>query len=179
MNNNYLSRIENGKNSAKKVRKKYVDSYNLNPNFCKNCGNKIEILGDEPTSTTRKKKFCSHTCSSTFNNLKRPKKEKVVTIRKDAVDITKPISDFFYSPDGRTRANKFSYINFLARRIAKILFPRECKICGYTNHVEVHHIHSISSFSTDTPIGVVNSKDNLVYLCPNHHWEVEHNIIQL
>jgi len=63
------------------------------------------------------------------------------------------------------------------RKWARVLLkwwkiPKVCK-CGYNTHVEVCHIKPINSFSDDTLMGVVNSKDNLVYLCPNCHWELD------
>lgn len=46
-----------------------------------------------------------------------------------------------------------------------------CAKCGYDKHVEVCHVKPISSFDKSTPLGVVNSKENLLLLCPNCHWE--------
>jgi hypothetical protein len=51
----------------------------------------------------------------------------------------------------------------------------ECKVCGYAKHVEVCHIKSVSEFTDDSLIGEINALDNLVYLCPNHHWEFDNN----
>ena len=46
---------------------------------------------------------------------------------------------------------------------------QKCAICGFSEHVEACHIKAISSFALDTKIKEVNSLNNLVYLCPNHH----------
>jgi predicted restriction endonuclease len=54
-----------------------------------------------------------------------------------------------------------------------------CEVCGYNTHVEVCHIKSVSSFSDDTLITEINSIDNLVGLCPNHHWEFDNGKIKL
>jgi hypothetical protein len=51
----------------------------------------------------------------------------------------------------------------------------ECKVCGYAKYVEVCHIKSVSEFTDDALLGEINSLDNLVYLCPNHHWEFDNN----
>ena len=45
----------------------------------------------------------------------------------------------------------------------------KCAICGFSEYVEACHIKAISSFPLDTKVREVNSLDNLVYLCPNHH----------
>jgi len=44
--------------------------------------------------------------------------------------------------------------------------PVECRICSYNKHVEVAHIRGISDFPVNTKLSVVNSTENLVYLCP-------------
>lgn len=55
----------------------------------------------------------------------------------------------------------------------------ECAICGYTNHVEVAHIKAVSEFDDDDTIEVINSIDNLIALCPNHHWEYDNGILKI
>ena len=57
--------------------------------------------------------------------------------------------------------------------------PYKCKVCGYDAHIEVCHIKPIKDFSEDTSISIVNDIKNLVALCPNHHWELDHGILQL
>ena len=51
--------------------------------------------------------------------------------------------------------------------------------CGYDKHVEVCHIKPISSFSLDTLISMINVESNLRLLCPNHHWEYDHGLLEL
>jgi predicted HNH restriction endonuclease len=66
-----------------------------------------------------------------------------------------------------------------ARKVYLAAFPARCSRCGYDKHIEVCHKRSLSSFSLDTPIAVVNHLDNLVGLCPNCHWEFDHGLLQL
>jgi len=66
-----------------------------------------------------------------------------------------------------------------ARKQYLSALPYECVRCGYDKHIEVCHRRSLASFPDDTPISVVNSLDNLVGLCPNHHWEFDHGLLQL
>lgn len=54
-----------------------------------------------------------------------------------------------------------------------------CHICGYDRHIQVAHIKSVSSFSGETLISVINDPKNLVGLCPNHHWEFDHGILSV
>lgn len=59
------------------------------------------------------------------------------------------------------------------------------KVCAYCgNHefdeiLEVHHIKGILEFSSDTKISEINSLENLVWLCPNHHRMLELGLIEL
>jgi predicted restriction endonuclease len=54
-----------------------------------------------------------------------------------------------------------------------------CAVCGYANHVHVAHIKPVASFPLETPVTEVNGLDNLVLLCPNHHWEFDHGLLNL
>ena len=57
-----------GKVTANIQRKKALDIYNENPNYCLNCNQKIEVKDVEKISNVRRKKFCNHSCSATHNN---------------------------------------------------------------------------------------------------------------
>lgn len=52
--------------------------------------------------------------------------------------------------------------------------PKSCAVCGYDKTYEVAHIRSVSDFSDDALISEINHMDNLIALCPNHHWEFDH-----
>jgi 5-methylcytosine-specific restriction endonuclease McrA len=51
-----------------------------------------------------------------------------------------------------------------------------CIKCGYFKHVQVAHIKAIKDFVDSTTIREVNSVSNLMYLCPNCHWEHDHGL---
>lgn len=51
--------------------------------------------------------------------------------------------------------------------------PKVCAECGYSNHVEICHIKGIAEHSPDTKVSEINDLSNLIYLCPNHHWEFD------
>ena len=55
----------------------------------------------------------------------------------------------------------------------------KCSICGYDKHVEVAHIKPVSEFDENTPIFEINSINNLIALCPNHHWEYDNGILKI
>lgn len=73
-----------------------------------------------------------------------------------------------------------SSIQKLAREIFKYYNEKpKCAVCGYSNHVEVAHIKAVSEFDDNTTIKEINSIDNIIGLCPNHHWEYDNGILKL
>lgn len=65
-------------------------------------------------------------------------------------------------------------VRVAARKLASIQKREKvCKICGYTTYVELCHIHPISSFPDEATLGEINNDKNTVYLCPNHHKEMD------
>lgn len=69
-----------------------------------------------------------------------------------------------------------TYIQKFARNVyAKSNKPKQCVICGYNKHYEVAHIKAVSDFDDSALISEINNIDNLIALCPNHHWEYDNN----
>lgn len=81
------------------------------------------------------------------------------------------------------RKNYQSYRSAIRKRAEKVFSdsgkPLKCAICGYDVHVEIAHIKAVADFPGDTLISEINSEDNLIALCPNHHWEYDHGILKL
>jgi len=167
--------------SNDKRRKKSIDDYYISPNFCKYCGEIIKIGETQKVSEVRKKYFCNQSCSAIFNNEKRGK--KIPEERKEKTE------KFSYL-NGVTKKEYFDikgvYHKFRAviRKHAQYVYEKNdgdktCNICGYSKHIQVCHIKSVSSFSDDDLVTDINSKDNLIGLCPNHHWEYDNGLINL
>jgi predicted restriction endonuclease len=57
--------------------------------------------------------------------------------------------------------------------------PWFCKVCGYDRHVDIAHVKQVSTFPDAAPLSVINAPDNLAALCPNHHWEYDHKLLNL
>lgn len=57
--------------------------------------------------------------------------------------------------------------------------PRKCYVCGFNIYVECCHIKPIVDFSMSTQLKEVNSLENLIYLCPNHHVMMDKGLIDL
>lgn len=135
--------------------------------------------------------FCSKRCSSIINNKKR-KNNKIVLnkkcIRCDelitekgrrklcviCINIPKyqTLKECIYSKG--TRSGYYSYVRYHSRN--KLLKIRKClcEYCGYDKFSECCHIKAISDFDMNTKIEEINDSENLLFLCPNHHWEFEH-----
>ena len=57
--------------------------------------------------------------------------------------------------------------------------PKECLMCGYNKHFHVCHIKAVKDFDLSTLISEVNHIDNLIALCPTHHWEFDNGYLRL
>jgi predicted restriction endonuclease len=73
--------------------------------------------------------------------------------------------------------NKNTRILFLAKKkYIESGRKLKCECCGYDKYVQICHIKGISTFHLDRKIIDINHLDNLVALCPNHHWEFDKGI---
>lgn len=52
-------------------------------------------------------------------------------------------------------------------------------ICGYDRHVNICHKKAVADFSDNALVKEINSIDNLVALCPTHHWEYDNGFINI
>ncbi|MFN4973832.1 MAG: HNH endonuclease [Bacteroidota bacterium] len=69
------------------------------------------------------------------------------------------------------RSSAYALVRSRARTIARKLNLTTCIRCGYNKHVEIAHIKAISEFDETALLSEINSKENLMPLCPNCHWE--------
>lgn len=135
--------------------------------------------------------FCSRSCSAKFNNKfapkRKPNNDKFCSCGNRKSGTAKKCVDCWLNQTGKktllevVSKYKGSLKWVAVRKDAKNKMNRwkikkECQICGWNKHVEVNHKKKISDFSLDTLVSEVNSKSNLQYLCPNCHWEFEHNM---
>lgn len=95
-------------------------------------------------------------------------------------------SPLFLTTKGELLASRANYQSYRSsiRKLAEEVYRKsgkgfECAICGYDKHVEIAHIKAVSDFDDSALISEINSKDNLIALCPNHHWEYDHGLLKL
>lgn len=166
---------------------------------CSNCGIDIVKL---TTKTSSGIWFCSRSCSTSYNNRKRqigPSKKKCCRKHCDnCVEIWTDNLCKKHKEERTTRLatgnpitvgelrNKKSVLNqhrssrhnllgHRARYHLKHLLSVSCFRCGYSPHVELCHIKPLRDFPDGALVSEVNNECNVVPLCPNCHWEMDHN----
>ena len=81
------------------------------------------------------------------------------------------------------RKNYQSYRSTIRRMAAETYIksgrPQRCVVCGYDKHIEIAHIKPVSDFDDSATMMEINSIDNLIALCPNHHWEFDNGFLKL
>lgn len=161
---------------------------------CNNCKTVFtKILSELKKSENH---FCSRSCATSFNNTKSPKRkltricsectETVFTYRHTRCEkhhnmfkqnryINKTIGEYRskLSVSGKHPSWVHSHIRLFAKSWNKDLIKLPCAKCEYARHVELAHIKGISTYPDTTLLSVVNSKTNLIQLCPTCHWEFD------
>jgi hypothetical protein len=144
-------------------------------------------------------KFCSRSCSASYNNIKFPKRtikrkctqcdcvvrnyrsklceehwQEHLKNKRDAIE-NKTIGEYrnTVKSAGLHRSSIHANIRGLAGSWFKHLKAKPCAHCGYDKHVELCHIKAMSKFPDSALIGEVNHKNNIIQLCPNCHWEFD------
>lgn len=193
-----------GQTTAKKLRKEALAKYYENPNICEYCGETIMVAEGKKVRSARKKRFCNRSCAAKHNNRKFPKRRAFYPLCENCGQETgsKPGSSYkrkfcppcakaARNPNGYTaqktkgalfsiRANWQSARSAIQRGAHRVYSgPHICKICGYETHVDLCHIRPVADFPDDTLISEINSQDNLVMLCPNHHREFDCGHLEL
>lgn len=167
----------------------YIKNKSLN--LCQQCGKQ-----------TVNPKFCSKSCAAIINGSVVPKRKRKTRYCKRCNNPREQIHKLFcnnciaggfnLSNKGllekqtlqqsigkyEKNNNRYNAVRAHARKKYKTS-DSKCVICGYNKHVEVCHIKPINTFSLDTLVSIINSPENIIILCPNHHWELDHNMLNL
>ena len=145
---------------------------------------------------TKNPKFCSSSCAAIYNNIKRKKYEDVNCIKcgkkirhncvycKECLPLYK-IEQYGKRTIGEFRKtsaskNRYQRVRNHAHIVANYYnIKKECPYCDYKNHVQLCHIKDIGEFTDITTLNIINGPTNLIYLCPNHHWDLDHGYLKL
>jgi hypothetical protein len=167
---------------------------------CAQCKKEINKNPREIRNSKTGNVFCSRSCSATYNNKKKPKRERSTTCKTKGCK-NKILSGWTYCDEcisqnkhmkykslteqtlgeyisGRKKdSNRYTAIRKHAQAVMKDE-PKKCS-CGYDKHVECCHIKDIKDFDLNEEIININSKENLIYLCRNCHWEFDHGMLSI
>jgi DnaJ-class molecular chaperone len=153
---------------------------------CLNCGQE-----------TNNPKFCSKSCAAVVNNHTHPKRgdgsitadttcprchgkkqytSKLCKECSQKIPPNRSIGDYHGSASYQANAQIRNLARTEYKRSGK---PLRCTICGYDKIVHIWHIKAIKDFPSGTRVSIVNDSSNLVALCPNHHWELDHGLVSL
>lgn len=149
----------------KKYPKREASPYNKNPtSLCKICGALI---------------YLKKRTKNTFLN------------RKVCDSCLKPQDDYYWLPDIGSKTKKEIFLKYKNWQSARSIIlkhaigiyllsgrPKQCAVCKYEKKVQISHVRSVSGFSDDTIIALINDINNLVPLCPTHHWEFDHQCLE-
>jgi len=147
-------------------------------------------------------KFCSSRCCAIHTNVHCPKRkpkgycrvcndpiasrkkycEKCITNKPETNKISLEslgkiaIKEFHY----KYKYQIYARIREHARtKYRESSLPKYCVKCGYDKHYEVCHIKPIRSFPKETIVNDINQLSNLISLCRNCHWELDHNLWEI
>lgn len=158
---------------------------------CSYCKKSIKVH----ISRLKKHNFCSKSCSAKFNNSKKPKRKLTKKCKSCPTLIRsknaycsscremgkhlrggcnlsqKTLQEVVY----KSGSNRYGVIRNHARAITKNR-KQICQKCGYSFHVDTCHIKEINSFDPKTKLSEINAPDNLLLLCKNCHWEMDHGL---
>jgi len=156
--------------------------------------------------TRDQKKFCSRSCAAKHNNTIKPKRRSTRTQNCRGCGVVSYPNKYgrlnvfcitciahkkhLQGKDRneatiaeiaeRKGANRYDQIRSHAYGLYKAEKANPlCQCCGYNKHIEICHIRPISSFPKETKLKVVNVRENILFLCPNCHWEFDHNLLSL
>ena len=148
-------------------------------NTCLHCGT--------PTANA---KYCGRSCANSVNGRLFPSRKRIarsckhcgtaLLTRRTTCDNCNPsLVDWWTVPLQQLKAKALQQYAAQIRSLARVLYrkpsrPKACAACGYAAHYEVCHIKPIREFLPTDFVANVNDLNNLVALCPNHHWEFDH-----
>jgi hypothetical protein len=176
--------------------------YYTKPNVCKFCNSVIEVPDNTKIQNTKRKQFCNKSCAAKFNNLGKNRHRSIIDNDSDGLHPTKfkrkpnvipfqaynKLQTILNKTKGEmfgNRKNWQSARSSIQKSARSIYFTNathtHCcqKSCTYDLHIDVAHIKPVSEFSNSSYIYEINTKENLIGLCKNHHWEFDNGHIAL
>lgn len=157
----------------------------------------IKCYNPDCVNTTKNKKFCSRSCAACVNNRLHPKRPASTKVwcacggpkHASATQCngcalaeyaSKTLDEVCFTRQYKDLRSIYNSARAHARScLRRANVPEVCAVCGYDRHVQCCHIRGLASFPGSATLAECNSLDNLVWLCPNHHWELDSGRLDL
>lgn len=196
-------RSDNGHATVAKLREKKKQAhkdYIKVAKPCEWCGSLILPQSDKDhLHEVKKKRFCNSHCANSFTNPKWVPKQTLTCSscgacitkrsesglcrtcnglqRRDAITFGTIAKGELFAKRGNWQSARSSI-----QRHARLTYllsgrPQQCKVCHYRKHFQVSHVIDVSAFPDSSLMSEINNIDNLIALCPTHHWEFDHNAL--
>lgn len=130
---------------------------------CLNCESDISGLLTR-TRHNQNRKFCNRSCAAIYGNKHSPKKRRTILVLTNP-DVTKIEV---------TRQDIGYHARLTYKESGK---PEQCAYCSYDKAFDVCHIKPVNKFANETRVIEINDINNLIALCKNHHWELDHDLL--
>ncbi len=166
--------------------------FNIKEKTRKFCSRSCAAKYNNKHMPKRKRKQVTKTCTSCASSFRRQKREtRCVTCVENGVyrrhtglpavnsqNLT--LGDFvqYHQRQGHHKSLYFCEVRAYCR-LRNDKLRTACQVCGYSTHVDLCHLTPLASFPLTATLGEVNAPENILVLCRNHHWELDHGIISV
>lgn len=154
-----------------------------NPLKCKECLGNILLKDTQRLIDYKRLKFCSLSCSASYNNRICPKKPRAVQKERPERKPVRRLQDVT-KEQLFERAKNWQSARSGIQKHARNVYntsdkPKCCVVCGYSLFYDVAHKRSVSDWPSDSLISDINNIANLEALCKNHHAEYDAGLLEL
>lgn len=164
------------------------EDYNNSPRLCRGCEAPLYIRPTDKICEMVRRIYCSRSCATKHTNVNQPriKPFKIRICRDCGAEFVNHGSFlgkivcytcWLLDKTKLERKTKAESNHREIRAHARQLLPPRggrCVVCSYDKFVEICHIRPVADFPDSATLFEINAPDNLIRLCPNHHWELDH-----
>lgn len=140
---NAIHSLQIGRENQQKYKQQRIDEYYLSPKLCLYCSKPI------PYNKKTSNKFCNHSCSATYNNIKKGPTGSRSGVALENIQRANKDSISKITPEERKLRNIKSRLTKIARGLIKYPNPKFCCICNIeiskTNKYDYCQMHYLQS----------------------------------
>lgn len=170
-----------GKIMALRQRKEALETYYQNPKICLWCSKAIEVQDFSRVAEVRRKKFCNRSCFGKFRIKPKSIKSRPRSLKQKlsrTLLLEKETLSSLVANRGNYQRARSTICKHARTKALKFFTEKKCVKCGYSLHVEVCHKKAVYNFEKDVTLEDINDINNLILLCPNHHWEFDNGLLK-